>query len=78
MYNWIKLPEKTSFESYTYYLLLEAILRCRQPREKLIKVFQYENLMSNNFQWSIGANGTIGINRKAPYSNGSIGEYASH
>ena len=22
--------------------------------------------------------GTIGTNRKAPYSNGSIGEYASH
>ena len=27
---------------------------------------------------SIGTNGTIGTNRKASYSNGSIGEYASH
>ena len=27
---------------------------------------------------SIGTNGTIGTNGKAPYSNGSIGEYASH
>ena len=26
----------------------------------------------------LGTNGTIGTNRKAPYSNGSIGEYASH
>ena len=28
--------------------------------------------------WSIGANGTIGTNRKAPYSNGSVGAYASN
>ena len=27
---------------------------------------------------SIGTNGTIGTNGKAPYSIGSIGEYASH
>ena len=27
---------------------------------------------------SIGTNGTIGTNGKALYSNGSIGEYASH
>ena len=30
------------------------------------------------FQMSIGTNGTIGTNAKASYSNGSIGEYASH
>ena len=30
------------------------------------------------FRWSIGTNGTIGTNGKAPYSNGSIGDYASH
>ena len=30
------------------------------------------------FQWSVGANGTIGTNGKAPYSNGSVGYYASH
>ena len=35
-------------------------------------------LGTGQFQWSIGTNGTIGTNRKAPYSNGSIGEYASH
>ena len=28
--------------------------------------------------WSIGANGTIGTNRKAPYSKGSVGAYASN
>ena len=28
--------------------------------------------------WSIGTNGTIGTNRKAPYSNGSVGAYASN
>ena len=28
--------------------------------------------------WSIGANGTIGTKRKAPYSNGSVGAYASN
>ena len=33
---------------------------------------------TGQFQWSIGTNGTIGTNRKAPYSNGSVGEYASH
>ena len=35
-------------------------------------------LGKGQFQWSIGTNGTIGTNGKAPYSNGSIGEYASH
>ena len=35
-------------------------------------------LGTGQFQWSIGTNGTIGTNGKAPYSNGSIGEYASH
>ena len=35
-------------------------------------------LGTGQFQWSIGTNGTIGTNRKAPYSNGSVGEYASH
>ena len=35
-------------------------------------------LGTGQFQWSIGANGTIGTNGKAPYSNGCIGEYASH
>ena len=35
-------------------------------------------LGTGQFQWSIGTNGTIGTNRKAPNSNGSIGEYASH
>ena len=33
---------------------------------------------TGQFQCSIGTNGTIGTNGKAPYSNGSIGEYASH
>ena len=33
---------------------------------------------TGQFQWSIGTNGTIGTNRKAPYFNGSISEYASH
>ena len=27
---------------------------------------------------TIGTDGTIGPNGKAPYSNGSIGDYASH
>ena len=35
-------------------------------------------LGTGQFQWSIGTNGTIGTNRKAPYSNGSIAEDASH
>ena len=35
-------------------------------------------LGTGQFQWSIGTNGTIGTNGKAPYSNGCIGEYASH
>ena len=35
-------------------------------------------LGTGQFQWSIGTNGTIGTNRKALYSNGSVGEYASH
>ena len=35
-------------------------------------------LGTGQFQWSIGTNGTIGTNGKAPYSSGSIGEYASH
>ena len=35
-------------------------------------------LGTGQFQWSIGTNGTIGTNGKAPYSNGSIGDYASH
>ena len=35
-------------------------------------------LGTGQFQWSIGTNGTIGTNGKAPYSNGSIGKYASH
>ena len=35
-------------------------------------------LGTGQFQWSIGTNGTIGTNEKAPYSNGSIGAYASH
>ena len=35
-------------------------------------------LGTGQFQWSIGTNGTIGTNGKAPYSGGSIGEYASH
>ena len=35
-------------------------------------------LGKGQFQWSIGTNGTIGTNGKVPYSNGSIGEYASH
>ena len=34
-------------------------------------------LGTGQFQWSIGTNGTIGTNGKAPYSNGSIGDYAS-
>ena len=32
----------------------------------------------HSYQWCTGTNGTIGTYRKAPYSNGSIGEYASH
>ena len=35
-------------------------------------------LGTGQFQWSVGTNGTIGTNGKAHYSNGSIGEYASH
>ena len=35
-------------------------------------------LGTGQFQWSIGTNATIGANGKAPYSNGSIGEYLSH
>ena len=35
-------------------------------------------LGTGQFQWSIGTNGTIGTIGKAPYSNGSIGAYASH
>ena len=34
-------------------------------------------LGTGQFQWSIDTNGSIGTNRKAPYSNSSIGEYAS-
>ena len=30
------------------------------------------------FPCDLATNGTIGTNGKAPYSNGSIGEYASH
>ena len=35
-------------------------------------------LGTGQFQWSIGTDGTIGTNGKAPYSNGSVSEYASH
>ena len=35
-------------------------------------------VVAQQYQWSIGTNGTIGTNGKASYSNGSIGEYASH
>ena len=35
-------------------------------------------LGTGQFQWSTGTNGTISTNGKAPYSNGSVGEYASH
>ena len=35
-------------------------------------------LGTGQFQWSIGTNGTIGTNGKASYSNGSVGDYASH
>ena len=35
-------------------------------------------LGTEQFQWSIGTNGTIGTNGKAPHSNGSIDEYAFH
>ena len=38
----------------------------------------YTNGYDSSNWWSIGTNGTIGTNRKAPYSNGSIGEHASH
>ena len=31
-------------------------------------------LGTGQFQWSIGTNGKIGSNGKAPYSNGSIGK----
>ena len=41
-------------------------------------IFHVIQLGTGQFQWSIGTNGTIGTNGKAPYSNGSIGEYASH
>ena len=41
-------------------------------------LFQWFWLGTGQFQWSIGTNGTIGTNGKAQYSNGSIGEYASH
>ena len=34
-------------------------------------------LRRESLQVYIGNNGTIGTNGKAPYSNGSIGEYAS-
>ena len=37
----------------------------------------YTNGYDSSNWWSIGTNGTIGTNGKAPYSNGSIGEYAS-
>ena len=35
-------------------------------------------LGTGQFRWSIGTNGTIGTNGEAPYSNSSIGDYASH
>ena len=35
-------------------------------------------LGTGQFQWSIGTNGTIGTNGKAPYSNGFVRQYASH
>ena len=35
-------------------------------------------LGTGQFRWSIGTNGTIGTNGKAPYFNGSIGDYACH
>ena len=46
---------------------------------KRVRLFSYVVwLGTGQFQWSIGTNGTIGTNGKAPYSNGSISEYASH
>ena len=38
----------------------------------------YTNGYDPSNRWSIGTNGTIGTNRKAHHSSGSIGEYASH
>ena len=41
-------------------------------------IFYVISMGTRQFQWSIGTNGTIGTNRKAHQSNGSIGGYASH
>ena len=41
-------------------------------------IFHVILLGTGQFRWSISTNGTIGTNRKAHHSNGSIGEYASH
>ena len=38
----------------------------------------YTNGYNSSNWWSIGTNGTIGTNGKAPYSNGSVGAYASN
>ena len=46
---------------------------------KRVRLFSHVlSLGTEQFQWSIGTNGTSGTDGKAPYSNGSIGEYASH
>ena len=41
-------------------------------------LLMWSGWVQGNSNGTIGTNGTIGANRKASYSNGSIGEYASH
>ena len=38
----------------------------------------FEKVIQQKTHTHNGTNGTIGTNEKAPYSNGFVGEYASH
>ena len=47
----------------------------KQPIPMVLLVIMH--LIKGTPMTAIGTNGTIGTNRKPPYSNGSVGEYTS-
>ena len=58
---------------------IPIVLLVKMHLIKRVRLFSHVVwLGTGQFQWSIGTNGTIGTNGKAPYSNGSVGEYAPH
>ena len=68
-YDWYQW-KSTLFQWFCWWICISL---------RRLRLFSYVvYLGTEQLQWSIATNGTIGTNRKAPYSNGSVGEYASH